>query len=599
MENTTKPGIFNFVKTRILKGIILILWTFVISHGPVMGEYFPSAVALVSYMVYRNPSNIYLAIPAAGGIVPYIAKGMDPWGDLAAVVICGIIMAAAGKIKLSLAQAAFISGSAGIICVSISRLATVTVYKISVEKLLLDGVLIFVLVFAFDAAFSIWENRGVKKNFSVREIPLMTVVSICIMLLNGAGLSFIIWPAVIFLVLVSIVYLDPGQAFLTAASGGIWAALAGQAQWGFMITAIIGITAAIPAKKAGNIICAAVFVAVCCLLERVDSGIVLGIDGYCIFIAAASFAAISWKAGKKLKRIAMLSAGSYRSEKEISDKAAAEILKEKACDMADLAELYSTYLDSRSVLAGQFEITRQIMDNTRRSINMSSGRTAVYRREKMDIDVAVSQCAASGTINGDCCGWQEIGDGKVVLIVSDGMGKGKKAAAESLMVTKTIISLLKSGVTADLTLKMINTVMLMKDDEESYATVDLVIIDKRSCKAKFYKIGAAPTLIRRKELVDEVKLSAVPLGIVNGLKIRYLETSLKKGDWIIMMSDGVSEGGITGGGGGRFLGSIKETAAKVRSGDPQTMSDLILNRAADSYIGRERDDLTVLVARII
>jgi len=130
-----------------------------------------------------------------------------------------------------------------------------------------------------------------------------------------------------------------------------------------------------------------------------------------------------------------------------------------------------------------------------------------------------------------------------------------------------------------------------------------VIVDKHSGKGKFYKIGAAPTLIRRRTNVEEVKLSAVPLGIVNGLKVRYVETALKKDDWIIMMSDGISDGGggISSGSGrnGGILHQIKETAAGVRSQDPQTMSDLILNRAADTYIGRERDDLTVMVARIL
>ena len=78
------------------------------------------------------------------------------------------------------------------------------------------------------------------------------------------------------------------------------------------------------------------------------------------------------------------------------------------------------------------------------------------------------------------------------------------------------------------------------------------------------------------------------------------ERLLKKDDWIIMMSDGVSDGGVAGGGGRSdvFLSMLKETAAGVRSTDTRTMSDLILNRAADSYIGKERDDLTVLVARL-
>ena len=61
-----------------------------------------------------------------------------------------------------------------------------------------------------------------------------------------------------------------------------------------------------------------------------------------------------------------------------------------------------------------------------------------------------------------------------------------------------------------------------------------------------------------------------------------------------MMSDGVSDGGD-----GKGLSAVKETAAAVRSEDPKTMCDLIINRASDSYIGRERDDLTVLAAKIL
>ena len=92
-----------------------------------------------------------------------------------------------------------------------------------------------------------------------------------------------------------------------------------------------------------------------------------------------------------------------------------------------------------------------------------------------------------------------------------------------------------------------------------------------------------------------MKLSAVPLGIVNGLKVRYMEATLRRGDWIIMMSDGVSDGGTNR----SLVGDISETAAKIRSDNPQVMSDLILDQAADSYALRERDDLTVVVAKLL
>jgi len=343
------------------------------------------------------------------------------------------------------------------------------------------------------------------------------------------------------------------------------------------------------AKAHGFVLMAFAFAGACFLAGSAESGVVLGIDKYTLLIPVMLFGVFYWRFEDGMRKFMSRFTGESAGA-ETEDAFLEKILKDKSSQMSDLTELYSTYLDSRAVMANQFNLTRQVIDDIGWLASKQGRRAASRDHDRFGVDIAVSQCAASGVINGDCCGWQDLGDGRVVMVVSDGMGKGKKAAAESLMVTRTMIALLKSGATVDLALKMINTIMLMKDNEDSYATLDMVTVDKQSGKAKFYKIGAAPTLIRRRSNVEEVKLSAVPLGIVNGLKVRYVETTLKKDDWIIMMSDGVSDGGLQ---------KIKETTADVRSADPQTMSDLIMNRAADSYIGRERDDLTVMVARIL
>lgn len=618
MEHTTKASAFNLSKIKAVRVAALMIFAWLISRGVFLDGYFPAAVAFVAYMVRRKRLDIWLVIPAAAGILPYFRRGYEPWGDLAAVILCGILFAVSGRIKLETWQTAAISASAGIICTSVSRLVTAAVYEMSVKELLLYGLLIFVFVFVFD---TLWEEKGgvgVRSGrtvgrrgqasrassrtavYTAGELRAASLVSVSLLLLNGLGLSFLSWPVVLFLAMAALAYLDPGTAFLTVAIGGIWTGVTGQGQWGLMATAVIGVAAAALAGKKGGFVPAAVLIFTCWALGMAESGVVLGADNYCLLLSGASFLAVNWKFGGKLEKFIATYAGKEKPEKAEAGTKAAKLLKARVEDMEDLSELYSTYLDSRSVVAGQFDVTRQIMEDIRRRIS-GSARTAGSRsHEKFEVDISVAQCAAAGDINGDCCGWQDIGDGKVAMIVSDGMGKGKKAAAESLMVTKTIISLLRSGVTTDLTLKMVNAVMLMKEDEDSYATVDLAIVDKCTGKTKFYKIGAAPTLIRRKDKVEEVKLSAVPLGIVNGLKVRYVETVLKKDDWIIMMSDGVSDGGVAGGGGRSdvFLSMLKETAAGVRSTDTRTMSDLILNRAADSYIGKERDDLTVLVARL-
>lgn len=594
MENTSRINIsesktFTNMKTKVTEGIILILLTFLLSHAPVMGETFPAAIAFVAYMVSRNTMYIYLAIPSAAGIFLCIGRGCDAWGELIAMCICAVLSAAARNIKLELWQRGIVASASAVTCVSIYRLVTSSVYKTSMEMLMLEGLLVFVYIFIFAAVMEVIEKK------SGGEAALAGLVSTVLLIVCGMGMGFFIWPVIVFLTICVTVYSDMGSSAMVIAASGIYAALINETQWGLMITLIISSFAASFFRKFGAAAVTAVFVFVCVVLKSVESGVVLGSDNYCLILAALSFAVLNWKFRRKMKKVIAMFSFKAASEAEEKAENIENVLKMQAWEMKELAELYSTYVDSRSMLSTQFSITKQIIEETRRKTKEELKSSVHLVSEKFDTEVAAAQCAAAGEINGDCCGWQDISDGRSVLVISDGMGKGKKAATESLMVTRTIIGLLKSGVSTDLTLKMINTIMVMKDDEDSYATVDLVVLDRKTGKAKFYKIGAAPTLIKRKNKIEEVKLSAVPLGIVNGLKIRYVDVFLKKGDCIIMMSDGVSDGGNGRG----ALQDIKEIALKIRSENPQSICDLILNRSLDSYLGRERDDLTVLVAKLM
>ena len=583
MESTTKMNALGATGSKILYIIALTAAACIVSRCPVMGDSFICGISFIAYMLSKSTLNIYLILPAAAGLLPYISQGYDPWGYIIAMVICGFVFTGIRKIPLMLWQRGLIAASISIIAVSIYSLAAGSVYKTSPEELAAEGMMNFLLIYIFDALYSVEQQPPSSR------LPLTAFITVSLMAISGLGLSFIMWPAMIFMVLWVLSCIGAGDAMFAAAAGGLAAYLMGQGQWGLMATIMLGILAASYAKAHGSVLMAFAFAGACFLAGSAESGVVLGMDKYTLLIPLMLFVVFYWRFEDGMRKFMNRFAGENVGA-ETEDTFLENILKDKSSQMSDLTELYSTYLDSRAVMANQFNLTRQVIDDIRWLASKQGRRAASRDHDRFGVDIAISQCAASGVINGDCCGWQDLGDGRVVMVVSDGMGKGKKAAAESLMVTRTMISLLKSGVTVDLALKMINTIMLMKDNEDSYATLDMVTVDKQSGKAKFYKIGAAPTLIRRRSNVEEVKLSAVPLGIVNGLKVRYVETTLKKDDWIIMMSDGVSDGGLQ---------KIKETTADVRSTDPQTMSDLIMNRAADSYIGRERDDLTVMVARIL
>lgn len=584
METINKETTLGFTGSKTIYIITLTLSACVISRAPLMGESFVCGISFIVYMLSKSSMNIYLIMPAVAGLLSCISRGYDTWGYIAAMTVCGLVFVSARRMNMALWQRGVIAASVSTTTLSIYSLAVGHVYLTSPQQMISEGFIIFALVEIFDALYQ-------PKSCRLSMTAFMTVILIVI---NGMGLSFLTWFVIIFLGLWIVVCIDIGDALFVVAAGGVSAALMGHGQWGLMITIMLGLLAASFAKGRGTFVMMVLFAFTCWFCGTIDSGVVLGIDKYCLLLPTILFTVLYWRFESKMKKIiyALSKREAFDVEKEEDN--VDEVLRDRVHQMRKLAELYSTYLDNRSLLANQFDMTSQVIDDVRWHISSRKNRRPA---EKIHMKIAVSQCAASGNINGDCCGWQDIGDGRTVMIISDGMGKGKKAAAESLMVTKTMISLLRSGVTTDMALKMINTIMMIKDNEDSYATLDMVIVDRHTGKAKFYKIGAAPTLIRRKSNVEEVKLAAVPLGIVNGIKVKYVETVLKKDDWIIMMSDGISDG-IEGRASGA-LHNIKEATASVRSQDPQTMGDLIMNRAIDGYMGREKDDMTVMVARVL
>ena len=86
----------------------------------------------------------------------------------------------------------------------------------------------------------------------------------------------------------------------------------------------------------------------------------------------------------------------------------------------------------------------------------------------------------------------------------------------------------------------------------------------------------------------------MPMGIVDGLKIDYVTVSLNQGDQVIMISDGVTDSKRED----LSMEWLQETIGGIKSKDPQTMCDLIMNRAVENYGLKEKDDLTVLAVRV-
>jgi len=194
-------------------------------------------------------------------------------------------------------------------------------------------------------------------------------------------------------------------------------------------------------------------------------------------------------------------------------------------------------------------------------------------------------------ICGDCGGAILLGEGKQLLMVSDGMGIGHKAATESARALSLVSRLLEIGISRDTAIEMVNASMSLRGKEESFVTLDLCLLNLYDGSVEFIKTGGAPSFIKRGSEIKVIKGASLPVGILSTVERDVIEEKTQVGDVIIMASDGLSEavGDVA------WLSRLLQQAP---SDDAQHLAEYLLDRAVIMSGGAVRDDITVLVAKI-
>lgn len=209
--------------------------------------------------------------------------------------------------------------------------------------------------------------------------------------------------------------------------------------------------------------------------------------------------------------------------------------------------------------------------------------TAVATRPKMVGDVC-----------GDSTTFLETGTGSAIMAVSDGMGTGKGARKESHCAIELLEQFMEAGFEKDLSISFINSALLLRSGEETFATLDICTVDLYSARAEFVKIGAAAAYILRKGRVIAIRSQALPVGILGQVTPDKNDMLLKDGDIILLMTDGVTE---AIGGAGEDISFLTELFKNFQSYNPQDVADYILLTAEGQLEGDRRDDMTVMAGR--
>lgn len=197
-------------------------------------------------------------------------------------------------------------------------------------------------------------------------------------------------------------------------------------------------------------------------------------------------------------------------------------------------------------------------------------------------------------ISGDNYSFYEADTGKMMILLSDGMGSGEKACEDSRRVIEIMESFLTAGFRMESAIQMINGALSAAGSEQNMSTLDLCDINLYTGECEFVKVGAACTYIKRGNLVDRLSAQNLPLGVFGQMEVESISRTLQNGDYIIMLSDGITDA-LSQGIGEEVL---PEIIGRMEYAGPGEIANQILAYCIKQSNGQIRDDMTVLVTGI-
>lgn len=199
------------------------------------------------------------------------------------------------------------------------------------------------------------------------------------------------------------------------------------------------------------------------------------------------------------------------------------------------------------------------------------------------------------SVSGDNYTFMNTGDGKYILALSDGMGSGQRADSQSRAAISLLEQFMETGFDKDTAVKLINSILVLKSDDDSFATIDLSAIDLYDGRVEFVKIGAVSTYIKRPNRVETIKTVSLPAGILSDIETELICKTVDNGDFIIMVTDGIIDAFKANEEGEKSLIKYIE---EIENLNPQGIADSILNKAYSNSGNKALDDMTVLVAKV-
>lgn len=170
-------------------------------------------------------------------------------------------------------------------------------------------------------------------------------------------------------------------------------------------------------------------------------------------------------------------------------------------------------------------------------------------------------------------------DQNVICMLSDGMGVGAKAKKTSMILVQLMENMLRCEFPQLECVKMINHFLR----SDIYATLDVLVFDRKKQIAYLSKSASAPTYLLREGILYEMNAHSLPIGIVENAQADIYEIAFLKGDIFLMVSDGIENEEVE-----RWAGLNRCVTAR---NDGLNMMSIVRDK-------KRKDDSTIVIAKV-
>ncbi|EOU1488405.1 stage II sporulation protein E [Clostridium perfringens] len=197
---------------------------------------------------------------------------------------------------------------------------------------------------------------------------------------------------------------------------------------------------------------------------------------------------------------------------------------------------------------------------------------------------------------GDSYSYGRTKDGNYITVISDGMGSGPEAGLESKVSVEIIEKFMEVGFDEKIAIDAVNAIMSIKfSEDEKFSTLDMNKIDLYTGNAKFMKVGAIESFIKRGNKVEVINSNTLPFGVLEEPDVDTVEKQVSNGDVIVSISDGVLDVKNDGSFDTTWL---IEFLKNTKYRQPKDLSIAILEKAKELSGGKAKDDMTVVVSKV-